>query len=264
MKKQERLNFILSELGKAAGVSLHNLAVKFDVSDMTIRRDLEELRAKGYITIIQGVAILNKNQDGSEIIKEYSLSSERLVMSNEKLAIAKLASTLVEPDDTILIDTGTTTECLFSFLPKSSLLTIVCYNLNTLIAGHNGERNKIIFPGGFYHPNTQMFESTEGGNLISRLCINKCFLSAAGISANGAVSCIEQYELLYKQMAIKSSMTKILLADSTKFGKIRPCMFTNLSNIDIVVTDSNLSQEWIHFLENVGVKCMQAPVPTAE
>ena len=259
MKKQERLNAILSELGKAAGISLHNLALTFDVSDMTIRRDLDELRAKGYITIIQGVAILNKNQDGSEIIKDYSLPMERSQMSAEKLAIAKLASTLVEPDDTILIDTGTTTECLFSFIPKNFSLTIVCYNMNTLIESQKMERSKIIFPGGFYHPNTQMFESTEGAGLISRLCINKCFLSAAGISTNGAVSCIEQHELLYKQNAIKSSMTKILMADSTKFGKIRPCMFTNLSNIDIVITDDNLSKEWIQHFGNIGIQCMIAP-----
>lgn len=257
-KKQDRLSFILSELGKSAGVSIQTLAESAEVSAMTIRRDLEELESKGLVTVIRGVAILNKNQDGSSIIKDYSLQAERHIMSESKQAIAKLAATLIQPDDTILVDTGTTTEQLFPHLPSDAALTIVCYNLNTLLACRKTSYRNIIFPGGFFHGNTQMFESTEGAELISRICINKCFMAAAGISANGVVSCIEQHELLYKQKAMKTSMTKILMADSSKFGKIRPCMFSNLADFDIVVTDSNISEEWLNLFKQCDVTYMLA------
>lgn len=257
-KKQDRLSFILSELGKSAGVSIQTLADAAEVSDMTIRRDLEELENKGLVTVIRGVAILNKNQDGSSIIKDYSLQDERHIMPEAKQSIAKLAATLIQPDDTILVDTGTTTEQLFSHLPNDASLTVVCYNLNTLSECRKMDHRNIIFPGGFFHRNTQMFESIEGAELISRICINKCFLSAAGISSNGAVSCIEQHELLYKQKAMKTSMTKILMADSSKFGKIRPCMFSNLTEFDIVVTDNNISEEWLNMFKHWNVKYMLA------
>ena len=257
-KKQDRLSFILSELGKSAGVSIQTLATTAEVSDMTIRRDLEGLENKGLVTVIRGVAILNKNQDGSSIIKDYSLQDERHVMSDAKQAISKLAATLIEPDDAILVDTGTTTELLFSYIPSDASLTVVCYNLNTLLACRNIDHRDMIFPGGFFHRNTQMFESIEGAELISRICINKCFMSAAGISSNGAVSCIEQHELLYKQKAMKTSMTKILTADSSKFGKIRPCMFSNLSEFDIVVTDRNIGDEWLQLFKQLNIKYMLA------
>lgn len=225
---------------------------------MTIRRDLEELEKKGLVTVIRGVAILNKNQDGSSIIKNYSLHDERQVMSDAKQAISKLAATLIQPNDTILIDTGTTTEQLFSYIPSDASLTVVCYNLNTLLKCSQMDHRDMIFPGGFFHRSTQMFESVEGAELISRILINKCFMSAAGISSNGAISCIEQHELLYKQKAMHTSTTKILMADSTKFGKIRPCMFSNLSEFDIVVTDRNIKNEWLGLFKQLNIKYMLA------
>lgn len=257
-KKQDRLSFVLSELGKSAGISIQTLAKMCEVSNMTIRRDLEELESEGLVTVIRGVAILNKNQDGSSIIKKYSLQDERNVMSDAKRAICKLAATLVKPGDTILVDTGTTTEQLFSHIPSDASLTVVCYNLNILLASMKADHRNVIFSGGFYHGNTQMFESTEGADLISRICINKCFISAAGISTNGAISCIEQHELLYKQKAMKTSLTKILMADSSKFGKIRPCIFSNLQEFDIVVTDKGIGDEWLDRFKQNNVIYMLA------
>lgn len=229
-----------------------------NASEMTVRRDLSELHAKDYVSIIQGVAILNKNKDGSAIIKEYSLTVERRAMRDAKRRIGVLACTLLEPNDSILVDTGTTTEQLFEHLPDDMPLTIMCYNMNILLACKDREKTNLIFAGGFYHRNTQMFESPEGADLISRICVNKFFCSAAGISQKGAVTCIEQHELPAKQSGLKAATTRILLADSTKFGKIRPCMFASLNDFDVIITDSDIAPEWLNLFSESGIKWMLA------
>lgn len=65
---------------------------------------------------------------------------------------------------------------------------------------------------------------------------------------------IEPYEFMYKKAAINSSSTRILLVDSSKFGKMRPCMFSNLSDFDMVITDSDIGGNWISLFEQSNLK----------
>lgn len=134
--------------GGSVGESISALASEIGVSDMTIRRDLHELSAQGYTTVINGVAILNDNQDGSKIKKDYFIHDERQSMSGSKEAI-------------------------------------------------------------------------------------------------GLEAC---------KAAINSSSTRILLVDSSKFGKMRPCMFSNLSDFDMVITDSDIGGNWISLFEQSNLK----------
>ena len=95
-----------------------------------------------------------------------------------------------------------------------------------------------------------MFESPEGADLISRICVNKFSAPPPG-SVKGAV-CIEQHELPAKQSGLQAATTRILLADSTKFGKIRPCMFASLNDFDVIITDSDIAPEWLNLFFRVG------------
>jgi len=257
-QKSERQRTILSLLEHAPGMSIQHLTMETNCSEMTIRRDLKELQQKEYVSLINGVAILRKNQDGSSIPKDYSLFGERSLMQDAKSRIGALACSLLQPGDSIIVDTGTTTEQLFAHLPEDFPLTVMCYNLNTLLACASRENIDIIFPGGFYHRNTQMFESSESAKLFSRICADKFFASAAGISQKGMVTCAEQHELSSKQHAINAASTRILLADSSKFGKIRPCMFATLDEFDMVITDASISEEWLTFFEKNSIKYLLA------
>lgn len=252
--KQDRISFILSFLANKAGASINELAAEIGVSVMTIRRDLEELSNQGYTTVIHGVAILNDNQDGSKIKKEYSINEERQNMAHCKDVISIEACKLIEPNDIILIDTGSTTERMLSHLSSDFLITVVGYTFNIMSACKSYSNISLICGGGFYHRNTELFDCPEGVELISRLNINKCFMAAAGVNMKGNLSCIEQYELPYKKAAINSSSMRILLVDSSKFGKMRPCMFSNLSDFDLVITDKFLGENWLNFLEQQNMK----------
>lgn len=202
----------------------------------------------------EGFCILNDNQDGSKIKKDYFIHDERQSMSGSKEAIGLEACKLIEPNDIVLIDTGSTTECMLKHLNLDFPITVVGYTLNTMVACQNRSNISLICGGGFYHRNTELFDSPEGVALISRLNINKCFMAAAGVTSKGNLSCIEPYEFMYKKAAINSSSTRILLVDSSKFGKMRPCMFSNLSDFDMVITDSNIGGNWIRLFEQSNLK----------
>lgn len=82
------------------------------------------------------------------------------------------------------------------------------------------------------------------------------FLSAAGISDLLGITCVNQYEIEVKQASMQVAQQKILLADSSKFGKIRPALFAQISEIDTVVTDSDITPEWVEVLEQHGIEVL--------
>ena len=139
---------------------------------MTIRRDVDALCEKNLVTLIRGVAIYNHHMESFIHNKEYSIANEREVSKEEKSKIGKKAASLIESNDVIIIDTGTTTEHLAKHIPNKMNLTVICYNMNILMEIKD-KTSKIIFTGGHYRENTEMFQSPEGTALISRTCANK-------------------------------------------------------------------------------------------
>ena len=154
--KPERISCILSILANRVGESISALASEIGVSDMTIRRDLHELSAQGYTTVINGVAILNDNQDGSKIKKDYFIHDERQSMSGSKEAIGLEACKLIEPNDIVLIDTGSTTECMLKHLNLDFPITVVGYTLNTMVAART-EATSLSFAAADFTTGTPSF-----------------------------------------------------------------------------------------------------------
>ena len=221
---------------------------------MTIRRDLRELSKDNIVTLIPGGAVLKKNSPIDTDEEKYLIQTAESLMLEEKIKISRKAASLVEPNDIIVIDTGSTTENLPKFILENISLTVICYTLNNLFNIYENENWKLVFPGGYFHNNTLMFESPEGIEVIKRIRANKAFISAAGVSEKLGVTCATSYEKETKQAVIESSDTKILLVDSSKFGKIKISHFANLPDFDIIITDTGISKECEEVIKNIGVK----------
>lgn len=162
----------------------------------------------------------------------------------------------MEPNDTVIIDSGSTTEYLAHYIPGGMPMTALCYSMNILNELITKEDISLIFPGAFSPPNAQMFESQQGIELINQIRANKVFLSAAGIHRELGITCMHNYEISTMQAVIKSSVTNILLADSSKFDQIRPAYFASLECIDIIVTDHYLAEEWQEYIRGWGLSCI--------
>jgi len=228
-KKIERTNRIAMLLRERNGVSINELSRELAVSEMTIRRDLAQMQQANIVSLMHGAAIYKGKDPSSEDFNNYHVILQKAINNPEKERIGKAAAQLVKPGDTIIIDIGTTTEYLAQNIPNNIPITVICFTANVLFEIHKKNVQNIIMGGGYYHPDTQLFESPEFVQLISKTRASKFFLSAAGVSVELGLTCINQYEVGVKQSCIASSLQKILLVDSSKFGQIRPAFFSSLS-----------------------------------
>lgn len=257
-KKTERLKKIIAYLKSRNGASLKEIADYLQISEMTARRDIYELRDTDVIHYISGVAIYNPDSQRVSNQTPYELSGERVVNHDKKWRIGQKAATLLVPGDTVIIDTGTTTEYLAKSIPSDMSLTVLCYNINIMNELLQRPQLNLLFAGGVYHANTQMFESPEGICLINRTRATIVFLSAAGISELLGITCRHQYEVDVKKAIIGTALKRILLIDSSKFNKITPALFAELTDINMIITDGGISQEWKDILARNHIELLIA------
>lgn len=249
--KTVRKEAILDFLKNKNIITVKELAQHFSVSDMTIRRDLYTLEENDSVEIFfGGVSLKNKepiNNGG------YSIENELEERTEQKERIAKKAVSLIKENDVILIDTGSTTGSMLNYIEDDMFHTVYCYALN-IINGVCARPNlRVVACGGYFHNNTRMFESEEGASLIKKTYINKAFLAARGITKEVGITTAEPYEIEMKKAAISSSEQKILLVDSTKFGKAWYAKYADLSEIDVVITDTDVDKKYIELLKKMDI-----------
>lgn len=235
-------------------IPIKELATILHVSEMTIRRDLKYLEDSSNLEYLDLAMSLPLPNTVTNFNIEYNLLHAEDKQNSQKIAIGKFAASLIDNNDVIILDTGTTTEQLAPYLPTDKNITVLCYNLNILMHIHTNPGINIMFAGGYYHPNTQLFECSESIDFIHNVRAHKVFISAAGIHQDLGITCIESYEVPTKRAIITSALEKILLVDSSKFNLIRPSYFCNLNEITSVVTDTGISEDWIQILKESDIK----------
>ncbi len=246
--RSQRADEILAFLGEKGFSTVNDIARTIGVSSMTTRRALQRLEGAGLVKLVHGGAM----PAGAFREAPYSLIAEECHRSEEKARIGAKAATLIAPGDTILIDSGTTTEYLARSIADDLPVTVVCYTLNVLFELYRKKETRVIFAGGYYHENTMMFECAESRQFMRKLRTVKAFLGATGVHHRFGVTCSNPCEPDVKRTAMESSMTRILLVDSSKFGLIRPFHFAELDQFEAVVTDRGIPREYAEALERAG------------
>jgi DeoR family transcriptional regulator, deoxyribose operon repressor len=252
--KEKRIEQLLELLKRKNAISIHDTGAALGVSEMTVRRYLDALAEQGIVTLLHGGAVLNQENYFTSYENRYLLSTEGSRNREKKNRIGAAAANLIEPDDIVIIDSGSTTEWLARFLPNEVPLRVLCYALNILIELHRHENCDITFAGGTLHRNTLMFESREGIETIRRFRSKRAFLSAGGIHRDLGITSSNYYEIEAKRAVMQSSLQKILLADASKFDQVSPNHYTDISGFDIVITDNGISDEYRELLKDSTIE----------
>lgn len=253
-KKEERLYQMIQTLKREKGLTIKELAGLFNVSEMTIRRDLDVLKDQGMILDIHGAAVYNPQNAHLDEEEGYSLERATTARVKEKDRIGIYAASLIEEGECVIIDNGSTTEHLASHIDSQLKATVFSCNLNILNKLCNKPNLSLIFGGGHYHPDTLMFESPESLMLIRRTRATKVFISAAGIHETLGITCASAYEQETKQAILESGAQRILLVDSSKFDLVKACYIADLTDFHKVITDKNLSEEWQERVHEMGIE----------
>jgi DeoR family transcriptional regulator, deoxyribose operon repressor len=251
-RQRARLGKIFDTIKISNAATIRELATKLSVSEMTIRRDLMVLEKENMVKLIHGGAVLNP-------VSESTMSSKDSVIDSgshkraEKLRIGQKAASLLEPGDIIGLDLGITAECLARSIPDNMPLTVLCYSLNVLLEVYHKNACKLIFAGGYFHENTLMFESKEGLRLLSSVRSTKAFMAASGVSKDLGITTPDHHEMEAKSTLMKNSLTKILIADSSKFGAISTTHFADITDFDIIISDTAIPAEYEQLIRDAGI-----------
>jgi DeoR family fructose operon transcriptional repressor len=231
---------LLQELLAQRGMSdLDTLASELQVSQSTIRRDLEQLEQKGLVNRTHGGAIWIGDRESGQ--RPYAFDQRMDFEADAKRKIARAARKLVKPGETILLDGGTTTFYLAQELLGMSLQLIT----NSLPIANlflNDEHVELILTGGLMYPRYGVLLGPMAESALSAIHTKTLFLSVAGI-LDGAL--YNQNSLLVhsERKMMTQAQRIVLLADAGKFGQQALARLGELSEIDTVVSDSALDEE---------------------
>ncbi len=210
-----------------------------------MRRDLELLRKNHVLERSYGYATLVEGGNGYSYEGEnYDLRRARLENFAEKDRIAKYAASLIRPDDWVFLDNGTTVSRMTFYLPTDFEYTVLCYNFLILAELLKHSNIKVIFPGGYYHPEDYNFTSPEAVEFIRRHRANKGLSLGVGGPPEFGHHLHQCQHRGEQKVMIESSAQNIILADSSKFGLVKANHFADIPDMDLVITDTNLPAGW--------------------
>ena len=239
MIKSQRLNLIKDYVFQHESVSLEELVQHFDVSMNTIRRDVKDLVDSGVFRKVYGGVSVNH----STLVVFDERKDRNLTKKQE---IGHLAAQHVQDGDVIFIDSGTTTIEMLPFLTDKQI-TIVTNHFDFIHQAKPYPGLSIFSTGGMFERKTNSFVGFQSIELLQKYNINKAFIASTGISLTNGVTNSSPLETDIKSTVVQKSSRVFLLIDDSKFDRYALTTYCSLSDIDVLVTNSMPSNEYIEY-----------------
>ena len=253
MLPYERQSRMVELVQQWMSISVKELSEFFQVSTMTIRRDLEVLESKGLVTRIHGGVT---GPDSPVALRE---DEREEVNTIQKAAIGEAALRFVEDGHTIFLDAGTTTAGLAKLLVNHKNLTVVTNSVKVLSILADATGINLIGIGGSVYGGAWSFVGSMAETAIRRFHSDVAFLGITSLSLDHGLTEINYFEADAKSLIIKQSQKVILLADSVKFEKVSPISVARLTDVDLIITDEKLSPELVEAYQHAGPEIFLAP-----
>lgn len=232
---------------------VEDLANQFNVSSVTIRSDLSFLEKNGYVIRSHGIAIPN-----SGIIAELTVQEKRRQNAGVKSFIAKAAAKLIENGDTVIIDSGTTTRELAANLKKLENVVVMTSGLDVAMELVSAPGVDVLMSGGSLRKNALSFSGSQAEAGMKNYRFDKVFLGVDGFDLKAGITTHNEQEANLNRLMCDISKQIIAVTDSTKFGRRSCHLISEIGNIDILVTDSNIPEEYLQHLRDMNVEVIIA------
>lgn len=241
---------IMKLLNKDRFVKVSQLSRMFNVSEETIRRDLDKLEKEGLLKKLHGGAVpIDINN-----VENIKPISERITENiNEKLVIARLALELIDDGDTLILDSGSTTLQLAKLL-SSRKVTVITNDISIAYELSQGDEVNLIIVGGNVRPKSFSIIGSECEKSISSFNVKKAFISAGGINLKTGLTASNTGDAYVKRAIINAGDTVICLADHSKFEKTALFSFASFKDVDIMITDKNVESSYEYMFSESGTR----------
>ncbi len=247
----ERRKRILEKVREEKKVIVSELSKRYDVSEETIRRDLEKLAEEGHVIKSYGGAVINE-------IGNIDLPFNVRWRTNSlgKQRIADLINKEIRDGDHIFLDASTTAVFIAKNIKQKKHLTVITNSIENLLELSDVSGWDIIATGGFLQSGSMSLLGKKATDSIEAYNADKIFFSCKGLDLEKGVTEGKEETGSIKQSMIKASGKVYLAVDSTKFDKVAFSNICSLSALDVVVTDKKPEAKWLSAFGEHGIQCI--------
>ncbi len=254
---EERKKTILERLVRDEKLHVPILAEELNVSTETIRRDLDRLEKQGKLKKVYGGAILARSDSSEPPFDQKAMINEK-----EKRAIGKLAASLVEDNDIIMLGNGTTLIDIIRYLDGKNNVTLITHSAPIMLLAMESFKGRIIFIGGEVDVKQKSTIGPLSEGMLRQMKANKAFISAGGVSTVDGISDYDLNQAHMSRMLKERAEELIVLADYTKLGKTTFAHVCQLEDVSTIVSDWHCPDEWKQMLAHTEIQLIFADEET--
>lgn len=247
----ERRNRTLKMLKDNGQVSVVELSHLLDVSEVTIRKDLQYLERRNLLIRTHGGAMLN-----DYLVQDQHFDEKGKRYAAEKQRIGEAAAGLVEDGDTILMDAGTTIIQIARHLNGKRKLTILTSAINVAMELLRLPDIQLVMLGGLIRSTSAAVVGPYAETMVRDHYCSKFFLAVDGLDPDFGLTTTNALEAHLNKMMIDSAQKTILVMDSSKFGRRGLSRICGLERIHLIITDSGISDTMKRVIEDRGVELL--------
>jgi DeoR/GlpR family transcriptional regulator of sugar metabolism len=257
MKALRRYEKIMEMLLARKEVTVAELSERLGVTGKTIREDLARLEEKGLLVRVHGGAVLAQSD-------QYGILSTKEPLQRhiaEKAEIAERAIRLIEPNDIIALDGGSTTLEIARRLDNAPL-TVVTNDVHIIAELARKDEIRLVVPGGYRVRN--LLAGPEAVSFLKKLNIQKAFLSATGVHPEYGLTIYTGELVALKRALLESSRVAYAVADHHKFGRYGLLTFARLTELEAILTDGGISPDTVAEYRRAGVRVICGDEPETD
>lgn len=248
MYKSERENEIISYLNSFSYVTVEFLSKKMNVSPSSIRRDLSGLESRG---------IVKRSYGGVELIKEGGRNIPFSMRIHENSAakkkIAETAASFVRPGDVVFIDGSSSAFFVAKELVKIKDLTVITNSIESLCFFMDYDIKVFCTGGNMHRDNRAALVNDHAESMVENFYADFTFFSAQAMTNDGKIYDCYSSEVPLRNKMMKNSSKNVFLCDSTKLGRHSTYFQCNVSDVDLVISDIDLSNYFVEKPERTEV-----------
>lgn len=249
MTAKDRLSKIRQIASNEKKVTVTNLSSIFQVTEETIRRDLDKLESEGFLIRTYGGAILNSTNQVEGI--HFYKRSEENVEAKQKVAVK--AVEILRNKTTMAVDSGTTVMECVKLLKDRSDLTILT-NSTEIFRELALSDIKLVSTGGEFNPNSLSLQGRLAKEYIKQYHVDIMVMSCKGLDMESGVTDSNESEAEIKKAMLQQASEVALLVDASRFDKKGFVKLTEWENIDYIITDEQPSDIWSEFCKRKEIK----------
>ncbi|MEM6527359.1 MAG: substrate-binding domain-containing protein [Chloroflexota bacterium] len=249
----ERHQLILEIVNRNGNVRVVELADQLEVSETTIRTDLETLHERGSLVRVRGGAIANPTPDDATA-PAVNLSAKARKNGEEKQRIARWAAGLVEDNDVIMLDASSTVLHIAQFLHDRRNLTVFTNGITVAQQLAREASNTVIVIGGILRPDGNAITGEISKHLLQDYHVRTAFVSSSAFTPDEGFFERDMREAQMKALMLKSAQRRVAMIDASKIGEVGLTSFATLADFDYFVTDEHIERSTIHRITSQGTQ----------